>query len=127
MIVLTPLTISVIAIWLIVLFYGLSIIALARQIGLLHIQINSLRSSGMIGEEQRLKIGDAPAPIVADNTNGTKTVIGGPHDRDRILVFVSPDCGGCDAVMPALIASYGAVHRYRVIVHQREPRSIQGR
>ena len=95
----TALVVSQILSWLIVLAMGIALLALARQVGVLHLRVapaGALTTAGGIG------VGDRAKPIEARLLGGGTTVIGGAaHGTGlRLLMFVSAQCPLCKAMIP---------------------------
>lgn len=90
-------TISHILLWLLVIVEGIFILALARQIGILHERIGS---TGARTINAGPKIGElAPALDIQDINNQT-VVLGNKHGMLTLLLFVSPGCSTCAALLP---------------------------
>ncbi len=91
---------SQIVLWIGLLLLGFVCLALARQIGVLHQRI---APAGALSLRQTLKPGD-PAPVLAlPALDGATVHIGGVRGgRSQLLLFVSPDCMVCEALLPAL-------------------------
>jgi methylamine dehydrogenase accessory protein MauD len=82
-------TISYILLWLVVILEGIFILALARQIGILHGRIGS---AGARTINAGPKIGE-PAPILdIKDINDQKVVSGSKYGLLTLLLFVSPGC-----------------------------------
>lgn len=98
----TALLVSNAILWVAVALLSVVVLALARQIGLLHERLGPAgallsRSGAMPGE---------PAPrITVETLDGRDLVIGAPSDRGRrtLLFFVSPTCPVCKAVLPSVL------------------------
>lgn len=81
---------------------------LARQVGLLHQRIAPV---GALALPQPLELG-APAPeMMLSDLEGRAVKIGGSgREKSQLLLFVSPDCKICEALLPA-IRSAGTAER----------------
>jgi methylamine dehydrogenase accessory protein MauD len=93
------LAISQIALWLVVVALAATVLALARQIGVLHERIAPM---GALTIDKGPKIGDA-APIFDLYTlNRSPLTIGGPsaNGLSTLLMFVSPTCPVCKKLLP---------------------------
>ena len=100
----SALAVSNIVLWLVVIGMALVLLALVRQVGVLHERI---APAGALLLAKGLKVGDpAPALTVAD-LGGRTVAIGGPRaDRlSTLLMFVSPSCPVCKELLPVLKAS----------------------
>lgn len=95
----TALMVSQILSWLLILAMGFALLALARQVGVLHLRVapaGALTTAGGIG------VGDRPAAIEAALLGGGRTVVGGaaPGAGLRLLMFVSAQCPLCKGMIP---------------------------
>ncbi len=88
------------------------VIALARQIGTLHLRLGPRGALELDAEGPQL--GEAPPPIPAEDLDGAAVVVGGPGEP-QLLMFVSPGCQVCDQVLPSL-SVVAAAGRYRALV-----------
>jgi methylamine dehydrogenase accessory protein MauD len=85
---------------------GVICIALARQIGVLHQRI---APAGALSLRQPLKLGDLTPQMVLPGLDGSSVQIGGLRGgRSQLLLFISPDCTVCDALLPAVRSAQGA-------------------
>ena len=100
----TALTISNMMLWLLVLTLSAVVLALVRQVGVLHERV---APAGALMLRRGLTVGE-PAPVldVAD-------LEGHPHQlgrersdgRSTLLLFVSPTCPVCKTLLPAVKSS----------------------
>jgi methylamine dehydrogenase accessory protein MauD len=88
--------------WLLVVMLCVVVVALARQIGALHLRLGPRGALEVDAEGPPL--GAAMSPIEVTDLQGRGLTIGGAADP-RLLLFVSPDCGLCAQVLPALDAT----------------------
>jgi len=115
---------SQIALWIGLGVLALVCMALARQIGVLHQRI---APAGALALRQPLKVGDPTPQLALPALDGSIVQIGGVRGgRSQLLLFVSPDCTICDALLPAvrsaqkaeaawldiILASDGALERH---------------
>jgi methylamine dehydrogenase accessory protein MauD len=87
--------------WAAVVALALVVLALARQIGLLH---QRLAPTGALALAGALRPGE-PAPVLEVlDFAGQRVTVGGPDaaGRSTLLVFVSPTCPVCRTLLPAL-------------------------
>jgi methylamine dehydrogenase accessory protein MauD len=91
-----------VVLWLLVLALCVLVVALARQIGTLHLRL-AARGALEIDEEGP-PLGEAPEPAEAEDLRGGRHVVGGPG-RPSLLLFVSPSCSICADVIPGLPAA----------------------
>ncbi|MEH3048145.1 methylamine utilization protein MauD [Sphingomonas adhaesiva] len=85
--------------WLMVLALGVALLAVARQVGVLHVRVapaGALTTAGGVG------VGDRPAAVPATLLDGGATVVGGaaPGAGLRLLMFVSAQCPLCKSMIP---------------------------
>jgi methylamine dehydrogenase accessory protein MauD len=71
---------------------------------------------GALALAQRLKVGD-PAPLLTLRAlDGSTIDIGGVRGRRQLLLFLSPDCAVCEALLPAVRSAQGAERGWLDIV-----------
>ena len=78
------------------------VVALARQIGTLHLRLGPRGALEL--DEEGPPLGEAPPPEDALALNGQEVTIGGPGQA-QLLLFVSPGCHVCDQVLPSVSAA----------------------
>jgi|SRR5579863_2093097 methylamine dehydrogenase accessory protein MauD len=96
---LTVLIVSQILSWIVILGLGLALLALARQVGVLHVR---LAPAGALLNSKGLVVGE-PAPLLDTVTlDGAPLAIGKPlaKGRNQLLLFVSPHCPLCKDLVP---------------------------
>ena len=96
---LTVLIVSQILSWIVILGLGLALLALARQVGVLHVR---LAPAGALLSGKGPVVGE-PAPVLdAMSLDGAPIVIGkpSPAGRTQLLLFVSPHCPLCKDLIP---------------------------
>lgn len=96
---LTSLIISQILSWVVILGLGVALLALARQVGVLHIRV---APAGALTTSGGPAVGDATIKIDARSIDGAPVTIGG-HAHGvplRLLMFVSAQCPLCKAIIP---------------------------
>lgn len=96
----TALIVGQVLAWIVILVLVVALLALARQVGVLHMRVapaGALQTSGgpAVG-------GQAPA-VSATTLDGQDIVVGGPASGVplRLLLFVSATCPLCKAIIPA--------------------------
>jgi methylamine dehydrogenase accessory protein MauD len=105
---------SQIVLWVGLLVLAMVCAALARQIGVLHQRI---APAGALSLKQPLKLGDATPQMTLPGLDGVPVQIGGLRGgRSQLLLFVSPDCTVCDALLPAVRSAQGAERAWLDIV-----------
>lgn len=92
-------TASYVVLWCLVVVLCVVVVALARQIGTLHLRLGPRGALEIDDEGPHL--GEAPAPIETTDPGGAKITIGGPG-RAQLILFVSPTCKVCEDVLPAV-------------------------
>ena len=97
------LLISNVVSWLAIISLGVLLLALSRQIGVLH---ERLRPVGALSMGQALKVGDEAPFFREPSLNGGMVRIGGtaPDVRVTLLFFVSSDCPICKTLLPMVLA-----------------------
>ena len=96
---LTVLIVSQIFSWIVILGLGLALLALARQVGVLHVR---LAPAGALLSGKGPVVGE-PAPVLdALTMEGASIAIGKPPGKGmkQLLLFVSPHCPLCKELIP---------------------------
>ena len=118
--------------WLLVIGLALTVLALTRQIGLLHERISPV---GALSPQAKVKVGD-PAPELAliDLHDRPLQLGGASKDESRtLLFFLSPTCPVCETLLPTVervartevprvrvvLASDGLPDEHRVFVDEK--------
>ncbi len=97
---------SQVALWVALIVLGVVCMALARQIGVLHQRI---APAGALSLSQPMKPGDATPEMILAALDGSAVKIGGVRGgRSQLLLFLSPDCEICEALLPAVRSAHGA-------------------
>ncbi|HTV52583.1 MAG TPA: methylamine dehydrogenase accessory protein MauD [Steroidobacteraceae bacterium] len=100
----TALLVSNVVLWVLLIALAAVVLALVRQIGVLHERITPV---GALMLKRGLKVGE-PAPLVqVIDLGGHARTIGGDAaaQKSTLLVFVSPTCPVCKALLPVLKSS----------------------
>lgn len=92
---------SYLVLWLVVAVLAVLVVALARQVGTLHLRLGP-RGALEVDEEGPL-LGEAPPASEARGEDEERFTLGGP-ERPRLVLFVSPTCPICKEVLPAIPA-----------------------
>ena len=95
--------ISYVVLWVLVVALAVTVVALARQIGTLHLRLGPSGVLEVDGEGPPL--GEAVPPFVARDLSGREIFVGGPAEggaRGRLLLFTMPTCLLCEQVVPGL-------------------------
>ena len=85
--------------WVLVMVLAVILVALARQIGTLHLRLGP-RGALEIDEEGP-PLGEAPETLTASTRDGGRQRVGGPG-LPRLVLFSSPSCTVCREVAPVL-------------------------
>ena len=102
--------------WLLVIGLALTVLALTRQVGLLHERISPV---GALSPEAKIKVGDlAPELALIDLHDHPVQIGGASKDESRtLLFFLSPTCPVCDTLLPTVErVARTEVPRVRVIL-----------
>jgi methylamine dehydrogenase accessory protein MauD len=93
------LVVSQALLWCVVIILAIVVLALARQIGVLHERIAPV---GALALGQGPQPGEIAPRMVAETLGGTTAVIGGarPAGRPQLLFFVAPSCPICKQLLP---------------------------
>ncbi|MCI4590473.1 methylamine utilization protein MauD [Sphingobium sp. BYY-5] len=96
---LTSLIISQALSWIVIIGLVVALLALARQVGVLHIRV---APAGALATSGGPAVGSATGPIATYDLDGKPIMIGGhAHGvKLRLLLFVSAQCPLCKAVIP---------------------------
>jgi methylamine dehydrogenase accessory protein MauD len=100
----TPLGVSVIVLWIVVLCLLAVVLALTRQLGVLHERIAPV---GALMLNRGLAVGEpAPTMDVVD-LHGANLRLGAPRTdgKSTLLLFVSPTCPVCKSLLPIVKSS----------------------
>lgn len=92
---------SYVILWLLVIALSIVVVALARQIGTLHLRLGPRGALELDTEGPPL--GEAPESFQLTAIDGNSVSIGGPGEG-QLLVFVSPGCMVCNEVLPSVDA-----------------------
>lgn len=91
------LSISVVLLWVAVLLLSLLLLALARQIGVLHERIAPL---GALVLDQGPAVGEKAPIFEVKDLKGMTVRIGGAREVSQMIVFISSNCPVCKKVLP---------------------------
>ena len=107
-------TAAFVAQWILLVVMCVVVVALARQVGTLHLRLGPRGALEIDTEGPPL--GEPMPPVDARAADGSSLVLGGPGRR-RLVVFSSPTCIVCREVAPAVPAAAGAADLLPQIVH----------
>jgi hypothetical protein len=91
--------------WVLLAVLAVVVVALARQIGVLHLRLSPVGALEV--EEEGPPLGDALPSRPSRAPDGTPTLVGGPGPG-RLVAFVSATCPICEQLAPSLPAASGA-------------------
>src|SRR4029078_1005399 len=95
----TVLVVSQILSWIVILGLGLALVALARQVGVLHVR---LAPGGALQTGKGPVVGEGPPVLDAVTLGDAAVTIGKALGKGRmqLLLFVSPHCPLCKDLVP---------------------------
>jgi methylamine dehydrogenase accessory protein MauD len=96
------LLVSNLVLWVLVVALAAVVVALARQVGLLHARIAPV---GALATSHGPEVGDHVAELALVDRRGQPARIGGadPDGLRTLLFFLSPTCPVCTSLLPALL------------------------
>lgn len=105
----TALIASQIISWIMILAMGVALLALARQVGVLHMRV---APAGALTTAGGLAVGERSTAIAARTLDGVTAIVGGPATKAglRLLMFVSAQCPLCKSMIP-MAKSFGRDER----------------
>jgi len=122
------LVVSNLVLWLLVIGLALTVLALTRQIGLLHERISPV---GALSAQSKIKVGDTAPELALIDIHDRPLQVGAPSkDGSRtLLFFLSPTCPVCETLLPTVErVARTEVPRVRVILasdgHNEEHRAF---
>ena len=100
----SALAVSNLVLWVLVIGLALVVLALARQLGVLHERITPVGAL-MLGKG--LKVGERVPVVDVVDLEARPLSLGAPRvdERDTLIVFVSPTCPVCKTLLPVLKSS----------------------
>lgn len=95
------LIVSNVLLWISLCVLGLVVVALTRQIGLLHERIAPV---GALAVERGPAVGELATELAVETLDGQRLPIGGVRDdgKKTLLFFLSPTCPVCATLLPTL-------------------------
>ena len=117
------LLVSNLVLWIAVLALAAVVVALVRQIGVLHERV---APAGALTLGSGAKVGEAAPRLAVADLAGVLHDVGAPatDGRDTLLFFLSPSCPVCKALLPALHSLADAeANRLRVVFASDGPRA----
>ena len=104
------LTVSVVALWILVIVLVVVVFALARQVGVLYERV---APAGALMINQQLKVGDAAPEIAVETLAGKELSVGQPG---QLLFFLAPDCPICKSLLPVLKTMQRAESQVQILL-----------
>jgi len=100
----TALAVSNGALWLIVIALSVALLAVIRQLGVLHERIAPV---GALMLAKGVKIGESAPQVAVQDIEGGSHIVGAPRSDGRatLVMFVSPTCPVCKTLLPVLKSS----------------------
>ena len=104
----TALVVSNVVLWVMVIVLAVVVLALARQLGVLHERITPV---GALMLARGPKVGERAPALVVNDLDGQAVAIGAAagaaqgEAKSLLLLFVSPTCPVCKVLLPVLKAS----------------------
>lgn len=100
----TPLAVSNVVLWLVVIGLSVALLAVIRQLGVLHERIAPV---GALMLAKGLKVGELAPTIAAPDLEGRTVTVGAARAdaRATLIMFVSPTCPVCKTLLPILKSS----------------------
>jgi len=106
-----------VVLWLLVVVLSIVIVALARQVGTLHLRLGP-RGALEIDDEGPA-LGEPLPPLSAHDADGGAVVLGGAG-RPRLVLFASETCAVCLEPAPGVLAAAAAGRLEPIVVHDTE-------
>jgi len=91
--------VSYVVLWVVVVALAVLALALARQIGTLHLRLGPRGALEL--DDEGPPLGEAPEAADLPSIDGRTVTVGGPGEA-QLLLFVSPGCPICREVVPSL-------------------------
>ncbi|MEX2131505.1 MAG: hypothetical protein WD772_08455 [Pseudohongiellaceae bacterium] len=97
------LLVSNLVLWAVVILLGVTVFALARQVGILHERV---APAGALSPTNGPKAGEATSAQTFTALDGQRVVVGGAHPEGLLLLvlFISPTCPVCKTLVPTALA-----------------------
>jgi methylamine dehydrogenase accessory protein MauD len=91
--------VSNVILWVLVIVLSLVVLALARQVGVLHERV---APAGALMPTSGPKVGELTEPLSLSDINDKAVTIGGPHPENlhTLVMFISPTCPVCKSLVP---------------------------
>lgn len=111
----TALAVSNAVLWLVVIALSVALLAVVRQLGVLHERIAPV---GALMLAKGLKVGDSAPQIAVQDLEGRPLTVGAARTDERaaLIMFVSPTCPVCKTLLPVLKSSLAAEREWLDII-----------
>ncbi len=93
------LLVSHVLLWILTLLLAASVLALARQVGVLHERVAPV---GALSPAAGPRVGEAAPELVVTDVAGARVSVGGSGETSTLLFFVSPTCPVCKSLLPTV-------------------------
>jgi methylamine dehydrogenase accessory protein MauD len=93
------LLVSLVLLWILTLLLAASVLALARQVGVLHERVAPV---GALSPAAGPRVGEAAPEMVVTDVAGARVSVGGSSETSTLLFFVSPTCPVCKSLLPTV-------------------------
>jgi hypothetical protein len=103
--------------WVLLAVLAVVVVALARQIGVLHLRLDPLGALEV--DDEGPPLGEAPEVATASGREGRPTLVGGPGAA-RLVAFVSASCPICQRLAPSIPAAARAGGLVAQVVSDRD-------
>ena len=87
--------------WCVVVVLALLVLALARQVGVLHERV---APAGALMPTTGPKVGERTEPEAVRDLSGTEISVGGPATSSTLVLWISPTCPVCKALVPTAVS-----------------------
>ncbi|MGH2749895.1 MAG: hypothetical protein ACRDK3_03330 [Actinomycetota bacterium] len=104
---------SYVALWILVVVLCVVVVALARQIGILHLRLGPRGALELDTEGPAL--GEGRPPLQTRDLDGQPVTVGG-RGAEQFLLFVSPGCAVCEQVLPSVGAVAEATGKHPIVL-----------
>lgn len=106
-----------VALWILLVVLAVVVVALARQVGTLHLRLGP--RGALEVDDEGPPLGESPPLIAARSYEGVRSPLGGPGPV-RLVMFASPTCSICLDVLPAIPAAAASARVVPQVVHDTE-------
>lgn len=107
------LLVSNVLLWCVVIVLAVVVLALARQVGVLHERV---APAGALMPTTGPKVGELTQPAAYRGLDGSPVTVGGPDEEGRatLVLWISPTCPVCKALVPTAV-SMARTERLRLV------------